>query len=105
MQDRDRRILSVFAERVRAVFPAARIWAFGSRTHGEFSEDSDLDVCLVLDHLDASTRRRISDIAWEIGFEQDVLISTVVFEARQFEQGACSVSPLVKSIRTEGIAA
>jgi len=55
--------------------------------------------------LDWEKRRRISDIAWEIGFERDRLISTVVFSKDQFEQGPASASPLVKSIQSEGVAA
>lgn len=35
MEDSDRRVLETFAARVRERFPAARVWAFGSRARGE----------------------------------------------------------------------
>jgi predicted nucleotidyltransferase len=44
MKPSDRKILKQFAERVRAIFPEARIWAFGSRARG------DADVSLTLEN-------------------------------------------------------
>jgi len=100
---KDQVCFEVFSDSVKSLYPDARTWAFGSRVRGEIGEDSDLDVCVVLDELDWEKRRRISDIAWEIGFERDRLISTVVFSKEQFEQGPSSASPLVKSIQDEGV--
>lgn len=48
---------------------------------------------------------KISDIAWEVGFRHDRMVDTEVFSEDQFEHGPCSGSPLVKSIREEGMAA
>lgn len=105
MQERDRAILEQFAVRVRALYPSARMWAFGSRTRGQAQSDSDLDVCVVLDRLDPEIRSIISEIAWEVGFAQDLLICTVVFSREMFERGPASASPLVRTIREEGVAA
>jgi len=105
MHERDRETLRMFAARVREFHPTARIWAFGSRTRGEAKSESDLDVCVVLDQVDANIRRQISDLAWEIGFDQDLVISTVVFSVEMFERGRCSASGLVQTVRQEGVAA
>jgi predicted nucleotidyltransferase len=105
MLERDRIILEQFAARVRVLYPEARIWAFGSRTRGDAGTDSDLDVCVVLSHVDADIRTIISDIAWEVGFDQDLFISTVVFSTEMFERGRCSASSLVQTIREEGVVA
>jgi hypothetical protein len=45
------------------------------------------------------------DIAWEVGFENDIVISTVTFSREEFENGPCSASPLVRNILKEGVAA
>jgi predicted nucleotidyltransferase len=105
ISDQDHAILQQFAERVRQVYPSARIWAFGSRTRGEATGESNLDVCVVLDQLDPDIRARIGDMAWEVGFDHEMVISTVVFSIEMFEHGRCSVSSLVKTIRDEGVAA
>jgi predicted nucleotidyltransferase len=105
MQESDRRVLEEFAAKVRLQFPEAQIWAFGSRVRGPATWESDLDVCVVLEELDADIWTAITDIAWEVGFERDTLISTVVFSREMFERGRCSVSGLVQTIREEGIPA
>jgi predicted nucleotidyltransferase len=103
MADRDRSILELFAASVRQRFPEASIWAFGSRVRGDGTWESDLDVCVVVDELTYEDRHTIWDIAWEVGFEHDMLISAVAYSRDEFEQGPCSESPLVLNILREGV--
>jgi predicted nucleotidyltransferase len=94
---RERHVLEIFAARAREHFPDADIWAFGSRVRGDASEGSDLDVCVVegLKHAD---RQTIRYIAWEVGFEHEMFVSTVIYSKNEFEHGPYSESPLVLNI-------
>lgn len=105
MMAKDKLALNEFSARVKARFPQARIWAFGSRVREEARDDSDLDVCVVLPGLDRNAWEEISDMAWEVGFEHGLLISTVKFDQEAFERGVPSESPLVRTILREGVAA
>jgi predicted nucleotidyltransferase len=105
LSKRDNEILDRFAFLVRERFSDARIWAFGSRTRGEATEESDLDVCVVVDRLDDSVDRAIMDIAWQVGFEHDVIISTVTYSQQEFEKGPCSESALVQNVLNAGVPA
>jgi predicted nucleotidyltransferase len=105
MQESDQAALEEFARKVRLQFPEAQLWAFGSRVRGGATWESDLDVCVVLEDFDPNIRMQISDIAWEVGFERDLVITTVVFSREMFERGRCSVSGLVQTIREEGVPA
>lgn len=105
MRDEQRKILRLFADKVRQKYPEARIWAFGSHVKGTATTESDLDICVVLPQLQTQDRISISDIAWEVGFEHDQYISTIVVSEVDFEQGPVSASPLLHAIRSEGIAA
>jgi predicted nucleotidyltransferase len=105
MTPADKIILEDMADRVRSRYPKARLWAFGSRARGGADWDSDFDVCIVLPVSDAAVEEYIRDIAWEIGFEKERVITTVVFSESEFERGPISESTLVENILSEGIAA
>ena len=101
----DRGILRTFAERLRQRLPGSQVFAFGSRARGTAEEDSDLDVCVVLPSQDVPVREAIREVAWEVSFETGVIITTVKFTSDEFAHGPVSVSPLVQTIRREGVAA
>lgn len=105
MKERDRHILKQFASAVRKEFPEAEIWCFGSRVNGNASEYSDMDVCVVVENYDESVDKKIMTASWEIGFENDVVISTVTYSKNDFRYGAISSSPFIRSILSSGIAA
>uniref|UniRef100_A0A832A425 Nucleotidyltransferase domain-containing protein n=1 Tax=Desulfacinum infernum TaxID=35837 RepID=A0A832A425_9BACT len=105
MQEKDRVLLERFAARLRAFYPEAEIWAFGSRARGDAQPDSDLDLLIVLDKVNANLDCIIRDIAWEIGFESECVISTVLLEREEFECGPMSESTLVANVLHEGVRA
>ena len=106
MKAADRHILTQFARRIRVRFPEAKIWAFGSRARDEATWESDLDICVVLDRkVSRAIKDWIGDVAWEVGFESDRLVTTIVYEREAFEKGPQSASPLVATILREGVAA
>jgi predicted nucleotidyltransferase len=101
----DRKILKEFADRVHDQFPDARIWAFGSRAKGKATWESDFDMFIVLNEVDQEIDRRIRDIAWELGFENERVITTILLDKEQFEHGPMSESTIVDNILREGISA
>jgi predicted nucleotidyltransferase len=105
MDRKDMSVLEQFAATVRKYFPDAEIWAFGSRVRGNASADSDLDVCVVVDNYNEDVDKKIIEAAWEAGFNNDMVISTVAYSKEEFRNGAVSCSPFVKSILSTGIAA
>jgi predicted nucleotidyltransferase len=105
MHDEYLNILKEFAAKVREIYPQARIWAFGSYARGFATVESDLDICVVIRQMRSNDRLRVSDLAWEIGFEHDLHLSTIVISEKDFQQGPVSVSPLLDTIRREGVAA
>jgi len=96
--------LREFAHLVRRQFSSARIRAFGSRAKGKATRESDLDVCVIVDRVDEIVDQQIRDMAWSVGFENGLVISTVLYSREEFETGPCSESPLVRVILREGVA-
>ena len=105
MTEKDQKILCKFSTRVRELFPKARIWAFGSRARETAHANSDLDVCVVVDNLTEQNDDKIIKIAWEVGLDHGLVITPVAYSSEEFNNGPCSLSPLVRVIRSEGIAA
>jgi predicted nucleotidyltransferase len=105
MSEEDRRIFDEFTNRVRERFSDARVWAFGSRARGEATRESDFDLLIVLKDVNEKIDRWIRGIAWEVGFENDRVITTILLDKQQFELGPMSESTLVDNILREGISA
>jgi predicted nucleotidyltransferase len=105
MADQDRRILDKFSSEIRKRYPNAKIWAFGSRSRGTAEWDSDFDICVVLDYVDEETDRWIRGVAWEVGYENERLITTIVLDSEEFDTGPMSESTLVANILQDGVAA
>jgi uncharacterized protein len=105
MTTEDRRILDLFAVRVRELFPYARILAYGSRARGDATWESDFDICVILQEFDHETERAISEISWEVGFDNDVVITAVEFDEGTFRRQAEGRIPFVKNILKDAVAA
>ena len=74
---------------------------FGSQARGEVSEESDIDVLVVVPKLDKETLDLILEVAWEVGFEAGKIIS--VIPATFEEVKKLSASPFFQAVRREGI--
>jgi predicted nucleotidyltransferase len=105
MSQEDRKILNKFTSLVRERFTDAKVWVFGSRARGDATWESDFDVFVVLSEVDQKAERWIRDIAWEVGFENERVITTILIDREQFENGPMSESTIVDNILREGISA
>jgi predicted nucleotidyltransferase len=76
---------------------------FGSRARGDAEEGSDMDVFVEVETLDKNLKERIQDIAWEVGFENSLVISPLIFTRDELENSPLRSSPVVKAITQEGL--
>jgi predicted nucleotidyltransferase len=102
LSDADRDIARELLRRVATIVPVLDFVVFGSRARGDALLDADLDVFIVVRHVTPKARRQISEAAWEVGFNRDRLITTIVATHDQLG-GILSNSPLLLNIRREGV--
>lgn len=78
-----------------------KVIMFGSQARGNATKDSDIDLLVVLPEVNPSTRRLISDVAWEVGFDAGKIIS--VFPTTKQEIEYYAILPFYKNIKKEGV--
>lgn len=103
MTDKDLQIAAELKRRLSEAIQLADFRVFGSRAKGDADEYSDMDVFLEVESLDKSLKEKISDIAWEVGFENKIVISPLIFTRHEIENTALRASPIIRSISEEGV--
>jgi predicted nucleotidyltransferase len=94
-----------FSKKVHALVPSAVVKLYGSAARGEMEELSDIDIYVELPdevEMDA-VRDQISDIVWEVGFEHDQIIQTVIYQKSEVWNSPLRSSPFIKAVLREGV--
>jgi uncharacterized protein len=103
MRERDLIIARELKRRLSALAQLLDFSVFGSRARGDAQEGSDMDVFVEVETLDKDLKDRIQDIAWEVGFENSLVISPLIFTRDELENSPLRSSPIVKAITQEGL--
>lgn len=103
LADSDRKIASELHHRLNSTVSILDFRIFGSRARGDHSFESDLDVFIEVEFITPEMRRNIDEIAWEVGFEMDRIITVIVATHDQLERGPMGANPLIRKIESEGI--
>lgn len=103
MTKRDMGIAKKLKGRLSKAVDLVDFRVFGSRARGDQDEYSDLDVFIEVEDLDKKIKKKIRNITWDIGFENSVFISSLVFIRNEIEDSPLRASPIVKNINDEGV--
>ncbi len=103
MKPKDLRVIEKFKELVSQKLTVYEVRLFGSRAGGKSAEYSDLDIFLVVDHLDHSLEKYISDCAWEAGFPDDIVVMPVAVTIETLKNSPLRESVFVKNVYRDGV--
>ncbi|MFH1026048.1 MAG: nucleotidyltransferase domain-containing protein [Nitrospirota bacterium] len=103
MDDKDRLVALELKQRLSRFTKLVDFRIFGSRARGDADPYSDMDVFVEVEGLDPGSKERILDAAWEVGFENFLVICPLIFTRNEVENTALRSSPIVKAISREGV--
>lgn len=102
MKDKDRGVALELKNRLAGFVQLVDFCVFGSRARGDAMEDSDMDVFIEVENLDKDLKERVQDAVWEVGFENFMVISPLIFTREELENSPLRSSPIVRVIKEEG---
>ena len=95
----DSRLARQVKRRLRQLTPVNRLVVYGSRARGDATAASDLDLYIEVPDLTPGLRKKISEIAWEVSLEHEMVITTLVAS----EHHPLKPQPILRAIEIEGI--
>ncbi len=97
------RIVRKFRERAEQKLGCeVEVRLFGSQVTGEATEESDVDVVVIVPVLDSVVLDTLLDLAWEVGFEAGRVLSVIPVGMQEVEK--LRASPFWQSVEKEGLA-
>lgn len=103
MTAKDYEIAKTLKERLSEIVKLVDFRIFGSRVRDDADEYSDMDVFIEVATLDEQLKRKIRDVVWEIGLENSIYISPLIFTSYEIEDSPLRASPIVENINREGV--
>jgi predicted nucleotidyltransferase len=79
------------------------ITLYGSQARREASAESDIDLFIVVRHDTPALRQALVDLAWQVQFEHDIVISDIIRSVEQLDRMQARWFPYYQSIEREGV--
>lgn len=107
MNERDKELILEFKSRLPLDLKRhlRKLIVFGSRVRGEASEDSDLDIIVLMDEKAPEIEKKLEDIAYQVMWDYDFrpIISLKVFSESQFYNAINKGYSFYRNIEKEGV--
>ena len=97
--------INLFTKKIRALLgeQLISIKMFGSKVRGDFSQESDIDILMIVRDKNKIQREKIYDILLDIDLKFDPKISLKIFTREEFDQNKKLGSPFVFNVEKQGI--
>jgi predicted nucleotidyltransferase len=75
---------------------------YGSKARGDATEDSDVDILVVLKNIQnfSLERKKVKEISWRLSYKYDLLLSIIIRSEQEYMR---KDTPLLMNIEKEGI--
>jgi predicted nucleotidyltransferase len=105
LSEKEMKVVKAFCADVRKTLGdnVVSITLFGSRARGEGTEESDIDVLILLEESNLETDWRISEITADYMLEYDIPLSPIIFTEEEWSTNKKRGSFFVESVEKEGV--
>jgi predicted nucleotidyltransferase len=103
MRKKDLELIKKLKSLISQKVAVHEVRVFGSRARGDDTIESDLDVLIVVNYLDHTIEKYISDCAWEVGFPEDIIIVPVAISMDTLKNNPLRESAFISNVYREGI--
>lgn len=103
MTEKDYLIAKELKERLSKITNLIDFEVFGSRAKNIHEEDSDMDIFVEVEFLNKELKEKIYEITWEVGFENFMVISPIIFTYDEVENSPLKSSPILRNISEDGV--
>jgi predicted nucleotidyltransferase len=96
-------ILRLIKKSVKSTEPNAIVILYGSYARGDYKEDSDLDLLVLIDkdEITRSDQKRIKYPLFDIEFDTGTIISALIFSKKDWEMNHM-ITPFYENVVSEG---
>ena len=105
LADRERAALNEFLTKLREQYGSEVVLVslFGSKVRGDFDEESDIDVLLVVETRNSQLWEDVVEIETDLMLKYDAVISSLIMGRDNYEWHMRHRAPLYRNIEREGI--
>ncbi|MGB9683048.1 MAG: nucleotidyltransferase domain-containing protein [bacterium] len=104
LKDFEKRALEELKQKIKEKFPDAEIILYGSKVRGDFDEESDIDLLILVDgQVNSKVEEEISKIAYEIELKYDVVFGKVVENKNFWNSKLAKAMPFHQNVDKEGV--
>ena len=106
LQDNEKKAVTLFVTKAKNCLGnnILNMNIFGSKIRGNFHQESDIDILLVVKKRDIHVRDAISEIAADLNIDYDCLLSPVIYTEAEYNRNQYFKNLFIENLATEGIA-
>lgn len=100
---REQEAMNAAVNLLKTQFPVERVILFGSKSRGDSSEYSDIDLLLITSQpLHWKEEKAIVEALFDVGMKFDVIFSPLFVSLEEWERGMFREFPVYREIMEEG---
>ena len=105
MNEKERYVIERFRESVKKNIGESVISmsVFGSKVRGDYNEQSDIDILVIVKERSMDVMDKIAEITSELNIEYNHSIAPVVFSEQEYKINTNMETPFTVSVYSEGL--